>query len=122
MVEEVYQRVEINNEISIKINIENNINEEKTKTEIGNRINNTKTNNIRTLNKEHLIKTSEQENRRKRPNNPLLKDLIRILILNRLLGGNFQIIPKRPMSHTIPTFSGEPRLTQFRNYEDYLKF
>ena len=71
MVEEVYKRVENNNEIAIKINIDNRINEP-------------------------LKRIQEIENRQRRPNNPFLRDLIKILILNRLLGSNLPLRPPYP--------------------------
>ena len=117
MVEEVYQKIEINNEIAIKINIDNR-NIEK---EIENRANNGKINTVRNLNNEQVRKIPEIENRQRRPNNPLLRDLIRILILNRLLGGN---IPSRPPCPRLPVRPSFPRETRLENenYEDYFKF
>ena len=97
MTDEVYQKIEINNEIAVKINIENR-NIEKTR------------------------KTTEVENRQRRPQNPFLRDLIRILILNRLLGGNFQGRPPYQRPPVRPPFPGGPRLPQNRDYEDYFKF
>lgn len=117
MVEEVYQRIEINNEIAIKINIDNR-NIEK---EVENRVNNAKINTVRNLNHEQVRKTPEIENRQRRNNNPLLRDLIRILILNRLLGGNFPNRPPRPRPPIRPPFPRDRRLEN-ENYEDYFKF
>lgn len=97
MVDEVYQKIEINNEIAVKINLENR-NIEKTR------------------------KTTEVENRQRRPQNPFLRDLIRILILNRLLGENFQGRPLYQRPPIIPPFPGGPRPPQNREYEDYFKF
>lgn len=116
MVEEIYQRIEINNEIAIKINIDNR-NVEK---EVENRGNNAKINTIRNLNNEQLRKTPEIENRQRRPNNPLLRDLIRILILNRLLGGNSPNRPSRPRPPVRPPFLRETRIEN-ENYEKYYK-
>ena len=116
MVEEVYHKIEINNEISIRINIDNRSNEkEENKTNI------IKQSNVRNLNTEQLRKNVEAENRQRRPNNPFLRDLIRILILNRLLGGNFPNRPPRPRPPARPPFPGGPRLEN-RDYEDYFKF
>ena len=117
MVEEVYQKIEINNEIAIKINIDNR-NIEK---EVENRVNNGKINTVRNLNNEQVRKTPEIENRQRRPNNTLLRDLIRILILNRLLGGNIPSRPPRPRPPVRPSFPRETRLEN-ENYEDYFKF
>lgn len=80
IVEEVYKRIEINNEIAIKINIDNRSIEK----EIEKRTNIVKQNSIRSINNEVIRKADKIENRQRRPNNPFLRDLIRILILNRL--------------------------------------
>ena len=75
----------------------------------------------------------EEENRQQaRINNPLLRDLIRILILRQLFGGNF---PHRPPLRppfpggpgnrppTRPTYpGGRPPRPEPRDYENYLKF
>ena len=94
MVEEVYKRIEMNHEIAIKINIDNRITEK----EIENRASTIKANSVRNnITSEQTRKSTEVENRQRRPNNPFLRDLIRILILNRLLGGGFfQGRPPRP--------------------------
>lgn len=115
MVEEIYQRIEFNNEIAININIDNRTSEKQ----VENRTNNVKANIVRNNNiNEQNRKVTDIENRQRRPNNPFLKDLIRILILNRLLGGNF---PNRP-PHPRPPFPGEPRppRPEPRNYNNYL--
>lgn len=119
MVEEVYQRIEKNHEIAIKINIDNR----STEKEIENRINTVKPNATRNnLSSEQMRKSSEVENRQRRPNNPFLRDLIRILILNRLLGGFFPGRPPRPRPPMRPPFPGGPRPPMTRDYDDYLKF
>lgn len=120
MIDEVYNKIEINNEIAIKINIDNRSNEK----EVENRTNNTKLNTIKNLNNEQSRKKLEVENRQRRPNNPLLRDLIRILILNRLLGGNFEGRPPRPRPPMRPPFPAGPRPPSVgpRGYDDYLKF
>lgn len=125
MVEEVYQRVIVNNEIAIKINIENRSTDKEE-----NRENNVKTNFNRNANNEPVKQTREVENRQRRPNNPLLRDLIRILILNRLLGGFFPGRPPRPRPPFTgpgrPPFTGGSggmmRPPMQRDYDDYLKF
>ena len=76
MVDEVYQKVMANNEIAIKVNIDGRSTEEKEE----NRVDNVKVNSNRTINSEPVRQTREAENRQRRPNNPLLRDLIRILI------------------------------------------
>lgn len=92
MVEEIYQKIHLNNEILININIDNNVSEKQ----IENRINNIKPNISKNNINEQTRKVSDIENRQRRPNNPFLRDLIRILILNRLLSGNFPNRPPRP--------------------------
>lgn len=126
MVEEVYQRIEINNEIWLKINVD----EAGTQKEIQNRATNAKTNTVRNVPEvEAKRQVSQTENRQRRPNNPLLRDLIRILILNRILGGGFPIRPPRPRppfpGPGRPPFPGGPGMPprpQTRDYEDYFKF
>lgn len=65
----------------------------------------------------------EKETRQRRPNNRVLRDLIRILILNRLLGGNFPNrppFPPRPPMHPRPPMRPLfPREDRF--YENYLR-
>lgn len=103
MVEEVYQKIDINNEIYLKINIDNNSAQKEIQQ---NRTTNTKANQITNItnNSEQMSRQVNMvENRQRRPNNPLLRDLIRILILNRILGGGF---PNRP---PMPTFPGHGR-------------
>lgn len=126
MVEEVYQRVMINNEIAIKINIENRSADKEE-----NRESSVKANSNRTINSEPVKQTREVENRQRRPNNPFLRDLIRILILNRLLGGFFSGRPPRPRppfpGMNRPPFPGGtggmmPRPPMQRDYDDYLRF
>ncbi len=130
MTEEVYQRVEINNEIWLKINVDENI----TQKEIQNRTTNAKTNSVRNVSEmESVRQVGQTENRQRRPNNPLLRDLIRILILNRILGGGFPNRPPHPRPPR-PPFpgpgrppfpggpGGRPPRPQPRDYEDYFKF
>lgn len=106
MVEEVYQKIDINNEIYLKINIDNNISQKEVQQ---NRNTNTKVNqvtNITNNNEQMTRQVNEIENRQRRPNNPLLRDLIRILILNRILGGGgFPHRPPKPR----PPFPGPGR-------------
>lgn len=119
IVEEVYKRIEINNEIAIKINIDNRKVENRTES----RVSTTKLSSNRNINNEQARKTDEIENRQRRPRNPFLSDLIRILILNRLLGGGFFLgNPPRPRPPMKPPFSGGPRPPINRDYDDFFKF
>lgn len=66
----------------------------------------------------------EKESRQRRPNNRTLRDLIRILILNKLLGGNFpnrppHHPPRPPMPPRPPIRPPFPREDRF--YENYLR-
>ena len=119
IVEEVYQKVIVNNQITLMLNIDNRSIE---KTE------NIRTNSNRIINNEPVRQIKEVENRQRKPNNnQFLRDLIRILILNRILGGG-QGRPPRPRPPYLedgrPQFPGGmmPRPPQPRNYEDYFKY
>lgn len=106
MVEEIYQKIDINsNEIWLKINVDNTI--ERPQKEMQNRVHTTtNTKPIRNITTgEMLRQVSEPENRRRRPNNPLLRDLIRILLLNKILGGGSHNRPPKPR----PPFPGPGR-------------
>ena len=91
MVEDIYSKVETNNEIMIKINIESRDIDKNEKVSKSNLT------GVQNRNSENLVssKVSTSEDRRTR-RNPLLQDLIKILLLNRLLGGSFPNRPPRP--------------------------
>lgn len=93
MVDRIYSNIEMNNDIMININVDNRSVQDKTRT-------NTKEIDNRNNNRE--LRVVEAENRQRRPNNPLLRDLIRILILNRLFGGSFPGRPQRPPRPPFP--------------------
>lgn len=124
MVEEISQKVEQNHEISIRLNMDNR-SEVK---EVENRTNpmSTKSNAMKANTMPETGKRlQEPENRQRRPQNPFLRDLIRILILNRILGGNFPGRPPHPRPPVRPPFPGGPRppmRPQPRDYDDYLNF
>lgn len=137
MVDRIYSNIEMNNEIMININVDNRSMEDKnminTK-EMDNRNSKEKvtTNNSKMVNNEvqkskDNLRYSEVESRQRRPNNPLLRDLIRILILNRLLRGSFSERPTRPpfpgpgRPPVRPPFPGPIQPRQI-NYDNYLKF
>ena len=89
MVESIYSKIESNNEIMIQINIENRDTE---------KISKSSTNNIQnraTSESSQIKKNTISEDRQAR-RNPLLQDLIRILILNKILGGTLPNRPPRP--------------------------
>ncbi len=110
MVEEVYEKVENNNEILVNIQIENRNQEQ----EVENRTNNSVRMNSNRNSANQIVSNQTMQ---RRPNNPLLRDLIRILILNQLLGGNFPNRPPRPRPpYPRPPFPGEPR-PPYRDYE-----
>lgn len=131
MVEEVYQRIEINNEIWLKINVDENITQKEIQNRTTNTNANSKTNSVRNV--PEIEGARQVENRQRRPNNPLLRDLIRILILNKILGGFFPNRPPHPRPPR-PPFPGPgrppfpggpggmPPRPQPRDYEDYFKF
>jgi len=127
MTNEIYTHLETEPEIDTIVNIKvntstetENRNEKTNKTSATlqqntsqNRVSKAKIDNEKIENRE------VEESRQRRPNNTL-KDLIRILILNRLLGGNFPGRPPRPRPPRPPMRPPFPR--DDRYYEDYFKF
>ena len=59
--------------------------------------------------------TNEIKENRQKQNNSILRDLIKILILNRLLCGIRPQIPRRPNYYFRPTFQRNPRINMFEN-------
>lgn len=90
MTERIYTTVEGNINTTININVETN-------------------KKVENRNSKEPVKAEVKETRQ-RMNNPLLRDLIRILILNRLLGGNRPPRPPFPgrPGHGRPPFPGNP--------------
>lgn len=125
MVDEVYKRINLNNEISIKINLDNKIQEKEIHR------NNLKTGINNRISDDNIRKNIENENSRQiRNSNPFLNDLIRILILNQILngGGLFPGRPPQPRPPVRPQmppdrlpFYNRPRqlITEERIYNDY---
>ncbi|MFR0822992.1 MAG: hypothetical protein ACLU84_02255 [Clostridia bacterium] len=131
MTEEIYQKISVNQEIMVHINVDNrSSNEITTKKEVENRssadkagiattratnIVSTNTNTARNAASKPTENRGEEETRQIRVNNPLLRDLIRILILNQILGGNRP--PQRPPRPPFPGPGmpppGGPRKTTF---------
>ncbi len=105
MVEEVYQKVENNTEILGNMQMEASNPETQQ---------NTRTNYTGRMHNQTIRRETEAENRQRRPNNPLLRDLIRILILNQLLGGKIPNRPPRPR----PPYPGP----MYRDSQNYLQF
>lgn len=133
MVDKIYSNIEMNNEIMVNINIENRSIEKDTINNKDKTITNINPRNINTITQRanENLRVSEVENRQRRPNNQLLRDLIRILILNRLLGGgNIPGRPPRPpfpgpgRPPVRPPFPGpiQPIQPRQENYDNYLKF
>lgn len=118
IVEKIYSIVEQDNEVNIlNINIENNrsINKSNNENIIQNRnidssrsIQNNVRERLQNINRnginESNLKEIKEENRGRRQNNPLLRDLIHILVLNRLLNrpGNIEPRPPHPRPPFIP--------------------
>lgn len=109
MTDEVYERIKNDNEIMININIVND-----------SEINNVSARETRSIEG----KENRQIRPNRRPNNQFLRDLIKILILNRLIG-NRPPRPPRPR----PPFPGNerppmppPRPWERGNYDNYLRF
>ena len=83
MTMEVYNSIEADDINIVNINIETGDINNK---EINNRHVDTKDVRDSKISQEKKESRGKEENRQRRPNNPLLRDLIRILILNRLFG------------------------------------
>lgn len=159
MTDEVFRRIDVGKEFSVKINIDNRIFEKEivdnAKQMNSNNVNvasrsginsnnvnitnrsginsNTTTNNIQTnsrVNSSEPMNASKGEiqNRQQRQNNPFLRDLIQILILNRILGGGIFFPPVRPPRPPFPgpgrpPFPGGPggRPPMPRDYDEYIR-
>lgn len=123
MVDRIYSNIEMNNDIMVNLNVDNRSNKEKIVANTNSRI----VNNETQRGKEN-VRNSDVENRQIRQNNPFLRDLLRILILNRLFGGGqFPGRPPRPpfpgpgRPPVRPPFPG-PIQPRQENYDNYLKF
>lgn len=145
MIEEVYSKIE-NNEINIDINVINNSDitstsnsareaENRSVTQNASRASYNR-NSMQNISNETLKRSSDasdiRETRQRRPNNPFLRDLIKILILDRLLG-QFSNRPGRPYPPR-PPYPGipggqdlgrppmPPRPGPRGEFDDYLRF
>ena len=82
MTEEIYLNIESDSDINITDDRVNNKKENDSKT------NNSKNNNMNSSNKTNQETKKLESRNTKVPKNPILRDLIKILILNQLLYGN----------------------------------
>ena len=128
MTDEIYSSLESQPEldtiINVKINTQTSIGESNRSSGSSNasctNSSKVKSNNERVDSKENRDSVESREDRQRRPNN-ILRDLIRILILNRLLGGGFfNNRPPRPRPPRPPMRSPYSRNDGY--YEDYFKF
>lgn len=98
MTTEVYNSIEADDINIVNINIETGDINNK---EINNRHIDTKDVRDSKISQEKKESRGKEENRQRRPNNPLLRDLIRILLLNRIFG-NQRPGPRPPMRPPFP--------------------
>ena len=117
---------QMTDEIYLNIESDGNINNRNTNTNLRNTDNSSKTSNNRTTeknketNREENTESMKNETRQARtPRNPVLRDLIKILILNQLLFGNSWQRPRyfqdNQLNQIRPQMLGEDRY-----YRDYL--
>ena len=141
MVEEIYSKIE-NNEININISLINDSNitsnsereSENRSATLQNHASNSQMpqrsnyNRNVTQNTEQLKRSIEpqenRETRQRRPNNPLLRDLIKILLLNQLIDrqGRPNMPPPRPPFPGGPRPPMPPRPGYRGDFDDYLRF
>lgn len=131
MTDEIYRNLETEPEIDTVINVKVNTSAElSSKTEKNNRTPNNgqnlsqnRTAKVKSdTDKEEFRQEEVRENRQRRPNNHL-RDLIRILILNRLLGGFFPNRPPHPGPPRPPRPPMRPPYPrEDRYYNEYIKF
>lgn len=91
MTMEIYNNIQADNLNIVNVNIETR-ESNNSKTTSQKQVESRETKDLKSQDKQE--NRDAQESRQRRPNNPLLRDLIRILILNQLLGGGF--FPGRP--------------------------
>jgi len=115
MTDDVYERIKNNKEIMINVNI----------------VNDSEINNVNAKEAENRTTVQNRQIRpNRRPNNQFLRDLIKILILNRLIGG----IPNKPNRPPFtpmtprPPYPGNgrppmtPRPRPGDNYDNFFRF
>lgn len=127
MTDEIYLNLESNVEVDNIVNVRVNLPKEEASSNSKSRTQEVSKTN-RNSSSSKLDNSVEEENRetRQRNRNPILQDLIRILILNRLFGGNF---PGRPRPPHRPPFPGPgrpprppmrpPYPREYNNYFDF---
>ena len=98
MISQVYSNIKADDINIVNINVETG---DVVNKEVNNRA---QENRDSKSSKEKLDSRGSDDTRNRRPNNPLLRDLIRILLLNRLFG-NQRPMPRPPMR---PPFPGAP--------------
>ena len=110
MTEEIYLNIEsdpseyVSQVVNVKVNLPNQEEKRQGKNIASNSVNSPKATITRKENRvEEKINT---ENRQVRRNNNTLRDLIKILILNQLLGGNLRPMPRPPR----PPFPMRPEI------------
>lgn len=123
MVDRIYSNIEMNNDIVVNLNVDNRNNKEKVITATNSRVINTDSQRTK-----ENTRIADSENRQIRQNNPFLRDIIRILILERLFGGGrFPGRPPRPpfpgpgRPPVRPPYPG-PIQPRQESYDNYLKF
>ena len=106
MTEEIYLNIEsdpseyISQVVNVKVNLPNQDEKRQSKTMFQSNFSSQKSNDLkREYGVEEKINT---ENRQARRNNNMLRDLIKILILNQLLGGNMRPLRPRPPRPPFP--------------------
>ncbi|MBR1802416.1 MAG: hypothetical protein IJ777_00340 [Clostridia bacterium] len=124
MTEEVYSAVEEQSEIIINARTESSKTAEMENT--NKKVENRGERNIRREEVSRETQREERQQRQTRPRNSLLRDLIRILILNRIFGGRRPPRPRPPR----PPFPGGPGRPPMgpgrppmrpRDYSDYIR-
>lgn len=123
MTEEIYTNIEADDINIVNINIETKDSNFSNRNVNQKQVENRELKDLKSQENRNSL-----ESRQRRPNNPLLRDLIKILILNQLLGGNMPgRLPVRPpfpgMPPRPPMRPPFPRPgTRDFGYDDYMNF
>lgn len=128
MTQEIYSNLESQPEfdtiINVRVNTQGSMEKNDRVTQNISSNSNLKSKTDGTYKAEEKDNRQKIEDRQRRPINNTLRDLIRILILNRLLGGNFPNRPPRPRP-PYPGPGGNPRPPYLREngfYDNYFEF